>query len=232
MNMNIAILLAGGTGARLETETPKQFIKVCDKTIIEHTLDIFEQHPLIDEIAVVIHTQYVIEMEKILQNGDYKKVQKIVQGGAERQNSAWAAINAYKEHPNANLIIHDAVRPMIDAGIITEVIRQLKNHNAVTVAIPTTDTIYQVEDNFIQQIPNRKSLMRAQTPQAFKQHIIQKVYQLAFESKDFTATDDCGVVAKYLPNEPIFVVPGNERKFKITHQSDLLLFSSLVTRHL
>jgi len=226
--MNIALLLAAGVGSRLELKTPKQFIIVGNKTIIEHTLDVFEQHPLIDEIAVVINRHFIDIMETIVKKGSYHKVKKILPGGAERYDSAWAAINACQKHPDANLLIHDAVRPMIDAEIITDVVRKLENYNAVTVAIPTTDTIYQVENNHIQQIPNRKLLMRAQTPQAFKQHIIQKAYQLAFENKDFTATDDCGVVAKYFPNEPIFVVTGNERNLKITHKEDILVLKALL----
>jgi len=226
--MNIALILAGGTGTRVNTETPKQFIKIYEKTIIEYTLDVFERHPKIDEIFIVINAQYVAEAEILLKKANYKKVKRVLLGGAERQDSTWAAINACKEHPDANLIIHDAVRPMVDAEIITEVICKLETYNTVTVAIPTIDTIYEVKENYIKHIPNRKKLMRAQTPQAFKQHIIQTAYQAAFNQNDYTATDDCGVVAKYLPDEPIFVVSGNERNVKITHQKDLYLLEKIL----
>ncbi|MCL2246211.1 MAG: 2-C-methyl-D-erythritol 4-phosphate cytidylyltransferase [Lentimicrobiaceae bacterium] len=226
--MNIALILAGGSGARIATEIPKQFIEICGKTILEHTLDVFERHSLIDEIAIVINAQHSTEIEKILQNDNFKKVKKIASGGAERYDSSWAAIKAYQTYPDANLIIHDAVRPMIDAEIITKVITALEKYNAVSVAIPTTDTIYYVEDNHIQQIPDRKKMMQAQTPQAFKQHLIFKAYQAAFCQKDFSATDDCGIVAKFLPNEPIFVVTGSTRNLKITHREDLCVLSELL----
>jgi len=221
--MNVAIILAGGTGVRLGTESPKQFLKVCEKTIIEHTLDVFEQHPFIDEIAIVINKHYQAEMETIILNGGYEKVQKIITGGKERHDSSWAAIKAYQEYSEANLLIHDAVRPMIDTMTISEVICALEKYNAVTVAIPVIDTIYQVEHNLIQEIPNRKKMMRAQTPQAFKQRILQEAYQYAFQDKDFTATDDCSVVAKYVSHEPIFVVMGTESNLKITHKEDIYL---------
>jgi len=221
--MNIALLLAGGSGARLETETPKQLIPIGGKTIMEHTLDAFEQHPHIDQIVVVVNPQYKSEIEKITQQ--YQKVKKIVEGGAERHQSSWAAIEVCKDYPNANLIIHDAVRPMVDEETITKVIRALEHYNAVTVAIPTTDTIYYVENTLIQHIPDRNKLLRAQTPQAFKQHLIQKAYQAAFQQNEFAATDDCGVVAKFLPHEPIFVVPGNAHNIKITHKEDLVVFT-------
>lgn len=225
--MNVAIILAGGSGARLRTETPKQWIKVCGKTIIEYSLNVFEQHPFIDEIAVVIHKEYITEMKSIVLDGGYKKVRKIIAGGKERFDSSWAAIKTYQNYPDANLLIHDAARPMIDSKIISEVIEALEKYNAVTVAIPTTDTIYQVENNLIQQIPNRKLFMRAQTPQAFKQHTLQEAYQSAVENKDFECTDDCSVIVKYLPTEPVFVVSGSERNLKITHKEDLYLLEKM-----
>jgi len=204
--MNIAVILAGGAGTRISAEIPKQFLKVFGKTILEYTLDVFEQHARIDEIAIVSHALYIAETEAIVQTGGYKKVKKILAGGTERHDSSWVAIKAYQDDLEANLLIHDAVRPMINAQTIDEVIGALESYNAVTVAIPVTDTLYQTKDNFIRQIPDRKHFMRAQTPQAFKQYILQKAYQQAFQDKDFIATDDCGVVAKYLPNESIFVV--------------------------
>jgi len=227
--MNIAVILAGGIGARLGAEMPKQFLKVLGKTIIEYTLDIFEQHPYIDEIAIVSNAFYTTEMEVIVRTGNYKKVKKILEGGTERHNSSQVAIEAYQNYPEANLLIHDAVRPMIDSKTIDELIYALEKYNAVTVAVPVTDTIYQVEHNLIQQIPNRKYLMRAQTPQGFKQYILQEAYLQAFQSKGFIATDDCSVVAKYMPNDPIFVVTGIERNLKITHKEDLYLLEKLLT---
>ena len=225
--MNVAVILAGGAGIRLGAETPKQFLKISGKTIIEHTLDVFEQHPFIDEIAIVVNTLYRTEMGTAVQNGGFKKIKKILEGGTERYDSSWAAIKAYQEYPQANLLIHDAVRPMIDVKTISEVICVLEKYNAVTVAIPVTDTLYQVEDNLIQQVPDRKKMMRAQTPQAFKQHILQEAYQYAFQDKEFMATDDCGVVAKYAPHEPIFVVAGSESNLKITHKEDVLLLEKI-----
>ncbi|MDR2972577.1 MAG: 2-C-methyl-D-erythritol 4-phosphate cytidylyltransferase [Bacteroidales bacterium] len=226
--MNIAIILAGGIGARLSTDIPKQFLKIDGKTIIEHTLSVFEQHSQIDEIAIVVNAQYLSEMRETVQYRGFKKIKKIIEGGTQRQDSCWAAIQSYSNYPEANLIIHDAVRPLVSAEIISEVILKLEIYNAVTVAIPSTDTIYKVENSCIQQVPNRKNLMRAQTPQAFKQHIIEKAYLSAYFQNDFLCTDDCGIVAKYLPDEPIFVVAGNERNFKITHNTDLYILEHLL----
>jgi 2-C-methyl-D-erythritol 4-phosphate cytidylyltransferase len=226
--MNIAVILAGGAGARLNSETPKQLMKVGGKTMIEYSLDVFEQHPLIDEIAVVVHQQYITDIETIVMYGGYQKVQIIIIGGEERHDSSWAAIKAYRNEPDANLLIHDAARPLIDAEIISKVIHALEKYNAVTVALPATDTIYQVENNIIQHIPDRKQIMRAQTPQAFKQHILQKAYQSAFKNKNFAHTDDCGVVVKYMPQEPIYVVLGSEKNLKITHPEDLYYLEKLL----
>jgi 2-C-methyl-D-erythritol 4-phosphate cytidylyltransferase len=226
--MNIAIILAGGNSCRLKSKTPKQFLKVGEKTIIEYSLDVFEQHPFIDEIAVVVHQHYMTEIEKMVYCGGYEKVQKIIAGGKERHQSSWAAIKAYQDDPQANLLIHDAARPMIDAKTISEVIYALEKYNAVSVAFPVTDTIYYVEHNLIQHIPDRKLLMQAQTPQAFKQYILQKAYQQALQDKNLTATDDCGIVSKYFPTEPVFVVEGSEKNLKITYKEDISLMEALL----
>jgi len=229
--MNIAIILAGGSGTRIKSEIPKQFLKINGKRIIEYSLQVFEQHPFIDEIAVVIPVFYIKETKSIVAHKGYKKVQKVIAGGMERYHSCWEAIQMYENYPQANVLIHDAARPWVDANTISEVLDALNTYNAVSVAIPATDTIYYMDNHFIQQIPNRKYTMRAQTPQGFKQYLLQNAYKQAIQEKTLEATDDCGVVLKYFPNEPIFVVQGSERNIKITHQEDILLFKTSVGGH-
>ena len=140
---NIAVVLAGGFGQRLGDATPKQFLKLAGKKVIEHTIDVFQNHPLIDEIVVVSNPNYVQEVENILVKNEYSKMKKILKGGKERYHSSLAAINAYEEE--VNMIFHDAVRPLVNDRIITDCINALKTYNAVDVAIKTTDTIIQVD---------------------------------------------------------------------------------------
>ena len=123
---NIAIILAGGTGQRLGDAIPKQFLKVAGKKVIEHTLDVFQNHPQIDEIAVVSNPAFVNDVENIVIKNSYTKLKRILQGGKERYHSSLAAINAYDGDEEFNLIFHDAVRPLVNDRIISDCIQALE----------------------------------------------------------------------------------------------------------
>ena len=227
---NIAIILAGGKGMRFENSLPKQFFKILNKTVIEYSIEAFETNKNIDEIAVVIHKDYFADIEEITIRNNYKKVKKILAGGDERYMSSLAAIKNYENCEECNLIFHDAVRPLVSANIINRVIAALENYNAVATAIACTDTIIEVEGNgeLIHNIPNRGLLRRIQTPQAFKLSTIAQAYNIAIRDLSFTSTDDCGVVKKYLPNEKIYIVQGDERNIKITYKEDIMFVERLL----
>lgn len=223
---NIAVILAAGSGERLGGGIPKQFLKVAGKRVIEHTLDVFENHKSIDEICIVIKENIKSEMENIVVANQYKKVKKILIGGKERYQSSMAAINAYDD--NDNLLFHDAVRPLVNDRIISECIEALKEYNAIDVAIPTTDTIIAVdEDECIKGIPNRSTLRNGQTPQCFRLKLIKEAYRLALLDPDFYTTDDCGVVKRYMPGEKIYVVRGEQFNMKLTYVEDIFLLDKL-----
>lgn len=226
---NIAVVLAGGVGSRANLSTPKQFFKVAGKTVLEHSVDAFERNPNIDEIAIVINEMYVHEVESIILRNKWQKTRKLLRGGNERYESSLAAINAYDDEPESNLVFHDAVRPLISQRIINDIIEAMKSVNAIDVAIPATDTIVQVDKNseIIENIPVRKYLRCGQTPQAFKQNIIKKAYQIALKDPNFVSTDDCGTVVKYLPEEKVYIVMGEESNMKLTYKEDTYLLDKL-----
>lgn len=225
--MNIAVVLAGGSGLRLGNDQPKQFLKVAGKKVIEHTIEAFEDAKNIDEICIVSRIDYIHEVENLVINNGYKKVKKILAGGKERYDSSLAAINAYTNNDD-NLLFHDAVRPLITERIIDDCIKALQQYNAVDVAVKTTDTIIQVNTTqCINNIPNRNELYNGQTPQGFKRGTIAKAYELALQDPNFITTDDCGTVRKYLPNEPIYVVNGENFNMKLTYVEDLFLLDKL-----
>ncbi|MCQ2311421.1 MAG: 2-C-methyl-D-erythritol 4-phosphate cytidylyltransferase [Paludibacteraceae bacterium] len=230
MSKNIAIILAGGSGSRLGNSTPKQFLRVAGKPVIAHSIDVFERCAEIDEIGIVSRADYIDEVKQIVAQYGYKKVTQILSGGQERYDSSMAAINAYTQDDD-RLLFHDAVRPLVTERIIHDCVQALSTYNAVDVAVPTTDTIIEVDDhNHILHTPNRAQLRNVQTPQCFKRSTIARAYQLALADPHFMATDDCGVVRHYLPQEPIFVVNGEPFNIKLTYAEDLLLLETLLNR--
>lgn len=224
---NIAVILAGGSGSRLGNDIPKQFLKVAGKQIIEHSIDVFEHCAEINEICIVCRPDYISHVEELVIKNQYQKVKKILHGGKERYDSTLAAIHAYTDD-DTNLLFHDAVRPLVNERIIHDCIEALKHYNAVDVAAKTTDTIISVDANeCIDFIPNRAFLRNSQTPQCFKRGVIRRAYELALADPNFVTTDDCGTVRRYLPNEPIYVVAGENTNVKLTYPEDLFLLETL-----
>lgn len=213
---NIGVILAGGIGSRMRLDIPKQLLKVAGKPIIEHTLETFNSNPSIDEVIVLITPGY-LESARLITD-KFPKVSAVLEGGETRNETSKIALNYINQE--SNVIFHDAVRPFVSHAIINTCIEALKTYSAVDVAIPSADTIIKVEDRIIKEIPDRSQLMRGQTPQAFKWSVIQRAYKIAEGDNEFKATDDCGVVVKYLPGEPVYVVDGDETNMKVTHPLD------------
>ena len=227
--LNIAVVLAGGSGRRIGGDLPKQFIEINGRAIIEYSVDAFEKNTGIDEIAVVVNKDFSSEMNKIVARNSWTKLRKILNGGDERSDSSISAIRAY-EGVDCNLIFHDAVRPMVSQRIIGDVVAALQNYGAVAVSVPSTDTVVEVDESghFIGRIPNRSMLRCQQTPQGFFYGTIAEAYKLAIEDPCFVATDDCGVVARYLPDERIFIVDGEDSNIKVTYKKDLKIVEVLM----
>ena len=235
---HIAVILAGGTGSRVGGNRPKQLLPLEDaRSILEHSVDAFEQAPCIDEIAIVMHPDWIAEAQRMcLQNG-WQKVTRIIAGGSERWESSWKAIEDFSSQlsvvsgqlSEVSLWLHDAARPFVSQRILADVAAALETHEAVTVAVPVTDTLYKVESGElrverswkVESIPARREYMRAQTPQAFHLDVIRAAYERALASGAVAATDDCGILHKYMPEVAICIVEGEEANRKITYKGDL-----------
>lgn len=224
---NIAVILAGGIGSRVGGETPKQLLPLADgRSILEHSIDAFEASPSIDEIAVVMHPDHISSLQKLCQSNHWQKLTKIIPGGAERWESSCNAIKVCTESANLDeplsLLLHDAARPFVSQRIIADVCQALETHEAVTVAVPVTDTIYEVWNNEVQEVKNRRDFMRAQTPQAFHLHLIAEAFEDAIKKGYITSvTDDVAVLKAFNPSIPVFIVPGEESNKKITYPEDI-----------
>ena len=142
--MNIAVVLAGGSGTRLGGALPKQFLEVEGKPIIAYTIEAFQKNPRIDEIVVVSRAENVDLMWGIVHRFHYEKVSKVLLGGKERYDSSLAAIAAY-DHPDDVLLLHDGVRPLVSQQSIYRFLDAIVRYNAVFLAIKTTHTIVEFD---------------------------------------------------------------------------------------
>ena len=220
---NYGIILASGTGSRYNSDIPKQFVKIAGKTVLEHTIEIFERSNSIDEIILVITPDYRHIAENILLRNNYKKVVKLLNGGATRKDSSYIAISSIDDD-EANVIIHDCARPFLTEKIIENCVRALEKYDAIDVAIPSADTIIKVKDDVIAEIPNRAELKRGQTPQCFKLSLIKKAHELSKNDNNFT--DDCGLIVKYNLAK-VYVVEGSGENIKITYPEDIFMADRL-----
>ena len=235
---NIAVILAGGIGARVGGNTPKQLLPLPDgHSVLEHAVNAFEQSPHIHEVCIVMHPDYIAYAEQMLLANAWQKVHHIIPGGKERWESSVNAIRAITHYPlsitpkEINLLLHDAARPFVSQEIIARVCEALEEHEAVTVAIPSTDTVYEMVDGKVARIPQRSTIMRAQTPQAFRLNLISEAYAKALGADicdiqacaacHLPATDDCGIVHEHMPQVPIYIVEGEEQNKKITFKEDI-----------
>lgn len=220
MKKNVAVVLAGGSGKRFGAQRPKQFLIVNGRTILEHSVEVFEHHPQVEEVAIVSHPDFVDDVQQLCKRAAWTKVRHVVPGGKERYDSSLVALQLY-EGEEVNLLLHDAVRPLLTSEVVDRVCEALKEHRAVGVALPVVDTIVRAHQQSISETPQRSELYRMQTPQAFDIALLREAYHNALADKNFSATDDCGVVVKYLPNETVHLVEGDESNLKLTYAEDL-----------
>lgn len=221
MTKNIAIIVCSGVGKRMNSNIPKQFIKIEDKPIVCYTIEKFENCSSIDEIIIVVNKEYInFFKEDIVKIYGYKKISKIVEGGKERLNSVYNGINAVDEKDSI-ILIHDGVRPFIEEKDILNIIENTLKYEACVIGVKAKDTIKICENNIIKSTPNRENIWLAQTPQAFKYNIIKKAYDLAI-SENKIATDDASLVENLGYN--VVMVEGSYDNIKITTKEDLRFF--------
>ena len=210
-----AIIVAAGSGSRFNSDTPKQFLKINGKPVIEHTLERFQSAPSVDVIVLVLAADQSFDASS------FSKVTNVVAGGSTRAESVRNGL----EKTDADIVaVHDGARPLVTVEEIERTIAKAKETGAACLVAPVTDTIKSIRGNEIADTLDRDKLRRALTPQAFKTEILRK----AFENADLneSATDECYLVEKL--GYPIAIVEGSSRNIKITHPEDLILAEALL----
>lgn len=182
--MNIGVIFAGGIGQRMKTtKRPKQFLEMHGKPIIIYTLEIFEQHPEIDAVVVACVQDWIPYLEELLARFHITKVKKVVPGGDTGQMSIYNGLAAAKEvagDEKSVVLIHDGVRPLINADVITNNIQSVKEHGSAITSAVVKETIMVVkDDNSIDYVPDRSHSRVAKAPQSFWLEDILSVHQRA-----------------------------------------------------
>lgn len=227
---NIALILAGGTGTRAGFTVPKQFVELAGRTMIERTVDAFQASPAIAGIVVVGNMQTADEMRSLVVANKWTKFIGLCNGGANRFASGNAGL-ALCPQQGCNVLIHDAARPLVSQRVIADVCRALESYEAVCTAVPATDSLMTSADGgkTVEKYIDRSTVWNVQTPQAFHAEVIREAYTEALRHSDFSATDDCSVVRRYLPRVEIAIVRGDETNIKLTYPSDKERIERLLT---
>ena len=231
--MNIAIILAGGVGTRMQQEVPKQFIPVNDKPLIIYTLEAFQRHPEIDGILAVCIDGWHDILKAYAKQNQITKLKWVVDGGKTGQESIRNGVYALKEvcQPEDIIIIHDGIRPLVEESILSDVIVTCRMYGNAVTSMPYNEQIFVKKDERRTEayIP-RETLRRVSTPQAYSYQKLLWAYQKAFaEEKGIYGSAYTNTMMVDL-GETLYFASGSDKNIKITTQEDLDLFKALISK--
>lgn len=209
-----AVIVAAGSGTRMGTDVPKQFLKIGGRTILETTVAVFEKNPHVDDILVLTGRDFVEFCEELCR--PFEKVRSILPGGKERQDTVWEAVRRIPE--GELVLIHDGVRPYVTDAVIEGVLAGAKSAGAAVPAVASKDTVRQTEAEGGSRTLDRKTLFQVQTPQGFASEILREAYEAAYRD-GFLGTDDAGLAERI--GQTILLTEGDYANIKITTREDL-----------
>lgn len=227
--MNIGLIIAGGSGARMNQDIPKQFLTVNEKPVITYTLEAFERHAEIDAIAVVCIAGWENILSAYAKQFGISKLQYIIPSGNCGQASIRNGVYELEKHysPDDIVLVHDAIRPMVSQEIISDCIIKTKQYgNAITV-IPCAEAMIQTEDAVVStgSYP-REYLKRTQTPQGFRLDMICDLHRKALEAGITNSVASCTLMIEM--GKPVYFSAGSEKNIKLTTLEDLDIFKALL----
>jgi len=213
--LNSAVIVAGGRGIRLGLDLPKQFHDLCGREIISYSVKTFLNHPNIHEVIIVTPCDWVDHVTK-----NYSKC-IVVEGGKKRQDSSLNGVLATNSE-SENILIHDAVRPFVTVGLISDCLNSLGKAHVSAPIIDSTNSLIGLNGKQVSFV-DRNCIKAVQTPQCFKRELILEVLNSSVDG-----TDEVGMLLKYNPKKKIEFVKGDSSNFKITSPTDLIIASSLL----
>lgn len=229
---NIAVIFAGGSGKRMNTVSrPKQFLELNGKPVMIYTLELFDNHPLIDGIAVVCIEPWIPFLEKQLKKFEINKVGIIVPGGETGQDSIYNGLAAAKEcyGEDCNVLIHDGVRPLITEQTITDCVNTTNEKGNCITCIPATETFVVKQEDGSLEIPTRANSLIARAPQCFRLAEILDAHHKAQETGRHDFIDSCTMMSYY--GHQMNTIIGPMENIKITTPTDFFIFRAMVQVH-
>ena len=232
--MNIGVIFAGGSGRRMNTKSrPKQFLEYNGKPIIVYTLELFDNHPMIDGIVAVCIEDWIPFLEKQLKKFEINKVVKIVKGGNSGQESIYnglAAVEAYAtDFSDTVVLIHDGVRPLITEETITDNINTVREKGNCITCIPATETFIVKQEDGELEIPTRDNSLIARAPQSFYLSDIIGAHRQAQKEGKTDFIDSCTMMSYY--GHKMNTIIGPMENIKITTPTDYFIFKAMVEVH-
>lgn len=223
--MNVAIIAAGGQGTRMASERPKQFLELAGVPILFHTLKVFEQCDVIQEIIVVIPAHESAAFLDLANKHGLRKLAKIVPGGATRAESVLHGLQAVREATAEIVAVHDGVRPFVTPDEIARTVVAAASEGAAILVSSPVDTIKKVKDGAVAGTLKRDELRNALTPQCFRYKLLRRAYEQV-DVNDPELTDESAMVERL--GVRIATVEGSLRNIKITREEDLAIGEALL----
>jgi 2-C-methyl-D-erythritol 4-phosphate cytidylyltransferase len=224
-----AIVLAAGAGERLGGAVPKAFVSLAGEPLVIRAVRAVAAGGA-DRIVVVVAPDRLADAAAILEAPEGASL-SIAAGGASRVESTRLGLAGLRGDPEDVVIVHDAARALAGPATFRAVIGAvLAGADGATPTLPALDTIAFVAGDRITDVPARSTVVRVQTPQAFRRAVLARAHEAAAAAADVSATDDCGLVLSYVPDARIVAVPGDERNLKITTPLDLELATRLLAQ--
>ncbi len=226
--MNIALILAGGTGMRLGSDIPKQYIHVKGKMVISYCLEIFGTHPQIDAIQIVAHPEWEKRIQEQMPREAVSKLKGFSAPGENRQYSIFNGLQDIIQYAGETdiVIIHDAARPLVSASMLSDCVNVCRKHDGAIPVLPMKDTVYLGDGSKITSLLEREKVYAGQAPEAF---VLGKYYDankrlIPDKIKKINGSTEPAIMA----GMDIAMIPGDEGNFKITTQMDLDRFQTLL----
>ncbi len=225
-----AIVLAAGSGRRMQSDTPKQFMELCGHPLVYYSLYAFEESPVDDIILVTGKDDVSYCKKEIIDGYGFQKVRAVIPGGKERYLSVYEGLKAAVG--TDYVLIHDGARPLIDETEIQLSMRMVTLEDACVVGVPVKDTIKVGNlENYAVDTPDRSSLWAVQTPQSFSYELLMEAYDKMWREKDSGAviTDDAMIVERFTGHK-VKLVQGKYENIKVTTPEDLLIAEAFLKK--